>query len=245
VRVGTRCSRRPGRPLPRPRSSFSIHVDKPDLSVLDGVYVYEKNPNQPFVRADPTNDPKDFRWILDFEGPDFYPSPLPPLTKHAAMLRPSLHIDNGLFYTFYKTRSTFNKRPTKGGSDVPLNNIVDIIGANIYLATTGSVQLIIDGNVTPLSPGPGESYEIDIFNVCNADLPGCRFDSQGATKEDRNDFYVHYHTFDVPAGEQEYELVAANAMPAGSIAMCGRPPDDLSDPAPCGPGCFGRSSNLP
>jgi hypothetical protein len=238
------CVDDPG-PLPPPKTSFAIHVDKPDTSVgVDGVYVFEQNPDQPFDRSSSSNDDKDFRWVLDFEGPDFYPPPLPPLKKNTALLKPSLLVDNGLFFTFYKTKSTFKKHPTTSGPDTSLNTIGDIVGANIYLSSGGSVHLTIDGVVTTLSPSAGTTYEVDVFNLCNASFPGCKFNPSSTKKERRNDFYIYYHTFDVPAGDQEHELININPVAASNIAMCGTPPDHLSDRAPCGLACFGRSVGL-
>src|ERR1044071_1568215 len=55
---------------PSPTTSAEIRVfGERDL---DGVYAFTVDPNttKPFNRFNPANDPKDFGWVLDFEGPD-------------------------------------------------------------------------------------------------------------------------------------------------------------------------------
>src|SRR5437870_13699858 len=55
--------------LSDPTRTREIELTVHNPAELDGVYVYQHEPMRPFDRMSTATDPKDFRWVLDFEGP--------------------------------------------------------------------------------------------------------------------------------------------------------------------------------
>jgi len=218
-------------------------------SALDGVYAYQRGT---FNRRNPSSSPDlnvpfDFRWVLDLEGADFYGRPL---TKTSATMRPSIAIDNGLFYSFYTTRSSFARLPVD--SLLFLGHVAEIVGANVYLQNGGEVLVRINtasGPIdTTLRKQPGVSYQLDLTNNCTqaGDPTKCVFDPSSADKRVRNDFFLHSETFTRNAGEREFELKVFGSPVPGDTTVIPCRIDDTSstDPAPCSPVGFGMSNNL-
>ena len=193
-------------------------IEKVDITVtnpqqLDGVYVYEKNPASAFDRLDPqgTNDPKDWRWVLDVESNLLYPNGV---SEIPATLKPSVYVNNGLFYTYYKTKSTYKLHPSSGGgSDIRIGTYAEILACNIYLGLGSSLTLNIPPFPMPitLAGGFGLKYQIDITNNCRKNGERCKF-TQSGPKENRNDFYLYYETFNRPPQRPEYELQLENEI---------------------------------
>jgi hypothetical protein len=209
---------------------------------LDGVYAFVKDPVNPFNRFGPMNDPRDFNWALDFEGPDFYNVPL---DKNPNTLRPRVIIKNGLFYTFHKTMNRFLASPASiVAPDRPLNTVGEIIAVNIYLNAGGYVELIIDGHaVDRFDQSASFTHQVDVLNRCDQLLPGCQYDPLAGSASLRNDFYLYYNSFNRPASQDQYNLITIPPILMGTPPsdLCRRSPTDTTDPAPCGPVVFGKS----
>lgn len=204
-----------------------------------GVHVYEPTP-EPFDRESEDNDPKDFRWMLDLEGAHFYDTRL---THYADTITPSFRLNNGLFYTLQKTKSTFKRVDPKAHGEPPhhLGNVASIIAANIYLPPIDGYALLRINDVRiRLDSIENTQYQLDITNECNVSGE-CDYDPGAGSKQERNDFYLHFDTFKVPDGRPEYELVLESFgdFPEKPDACSEETKPPLNDRAPCAPVGFG------
>jgi hypothetical protein len=199
-------------PIGNPKLIEKVDITVTNPQQLDGVYVYEKNPASAFDRLDPqgTNDPKDWRWVLDVESDLMYPTGV---SESPETLKPSVFINNGLFYTYYKTKSTFLLHPSDSSGDKRIGTYAEILACNIYLATGSNVTISIPPLPIPITLVgiPGFKYQIDITNNCKKNGQRCRF-TQSGPKENRNDFYLYYQTFALPPRRPEYELRLENEV---------------------------------
>ena len=227
-------------PIGNPKLVQKVDITVTNPQQLDGVYVYEKDPQNAFDRLDPhgDNDPKDWRWVLDVESNLMYPTGV---TESPDTLNPSVFINNGLFYTYYKTKSTFLLHPSDSSGDKRIGNYAEILACNIYLALGSSVTISIPPLPMPLTlpGGPGLKYQIDITNNCRKNGQRCRF-TQSGPKENRNDFYLYYQTFARPPRQPEYELRLENEVQdQTALDICQERSDekkriDSSRSSPCG-----------
>jgi hypothetical protein len=228
--------------FPTPTSGIDLQVRNP--AELDGVYVHQHRPKDPFDRITTSAEfDRDIRWMFDMEGLGLHDRRL---EKNRARLRPSLNIDNGIFYTRQKTSSTFVL--FEGGIQRPIGPVAKLIAANIYLNDRGAVDLKVNGpTVVTLVKEPDTIFQIDFTNDCS--LPGihCGYDPGNMTKETRNDFYLHYETFTRPAGK-EFELrIDTRRSPVRDPGLCGTISDEgveTTDPAPCMGVLFGQTPSL-
>ncbi|MEK6299976.1 MAG: hypothetical protein AABO41_04585 [Acidobacteriota bacterium] len=239
-------------------TSITIPVDDPmkhteykinavgTVPELDGVYVYAL---KDFDRKVPDgssskNDKKDFQWVLDFEGADFYGNKV---DKHSKKLRPSLNIDRGLFYTLHRTNSRFKRVKPDGTDPRELGYVAQYVGTDIHLSSGGYVELVVDKVPIRLDAKENIQYQVDFTNDCvKAGMP-CKFYHTNSDPTERNDFYLYYDTFKVPGGKQKYELLCWDPQSNTEVpAIC---PEGVvyarsTDPAPCGPGVHGASGGL-
>lgn len=196
-----------------------------------GVYVYT-GPNHAQFNRNPGDDQQDWRWIIDFED-RMYPGGVK--GKNPGALRAGVKIDNGLFYTKHKTTKDFDLVPEGGGTTIPLNNVAEIMAANIYLASGGFVRLTGGGPVLDmrkLEHAPNRIYEVEITNLCDgAAHESCHYDPLSLDKQKRNDFFLYYDTFDPSQNRPEYLLIRR-----GDVVRA-------TDDTPCGPVIFGGSNS--
>lgn len=211
VSVWTIVNRCPPAPMSIPIVNSRL-IEKVDISVtnpleFDGVYVFEKNPASAFDRLDQqgTNDPRDWRWVLDVESDLFYPTGVNEISQ---TLKPSVFINNGLFYTFHKTASTYLLHPDDNSGDRRIGTYAEIVACNIYLGLGSFLTLSVPPLPLPitLAGGIGLKYQIDITNNCRRGGKACEFTPNTGPKEDRNDFYLYYQTFNRQPRQPEYEL---------------------------------------
>jgi len=122
-------------------------------------------------KSEPTlEQEQDFRWLIDFEGPDFYDTKL---TTDKNGLSPGICITNGLFYTFCQIdKEKFKAVRRVGGKKEPLElfSIAEVIGVNIYLDEEASKVILRWGrDGKPLAElvrsTPAASFEITITNI--------------------------------------------------------------------------------
>lgn len=229
---------------PQDGGEIIINVTRPQI--VDGTYVYAPGA---FDRLTAT-DNKDWRWVLDFEGPDLYNTSL---TKAPLKFTPRVRINNGLFHTFLRTKSRFETRLSNGTRVKDLGHIALLTAANIYLDAGGNVSLTIGGAhiPPPIVGGLPFTYQVHIFNDCRSSEAGCKFEIDHPTdKTKRNDFYLYHDLFDPPPNP-ELELfcydpktltsVSAEIQEAGLFAAdttLSLTPF-LIDSAPCAPGGAG------
>jgi hypothetical protein len=156
----------------------------------------------------PKQDPNDFRFILDLEGPDFYDGI--ELGKNYEALGPRLHISDAVFYTLFKTPSTFTaKEGSSTGHDI--HGLATMIGANIYLDNTpsspGKVYLTIANSpAITLPTKAGKKNLVIIDNSC----PSC-----ATANPPVSDFPIYYDAVKVPVGRKKFTL---QKSPGGSGA---------------------------
>lgn len=193
-------------PIVNPKLIERVDVTVTNPQQLDGVYVYEKNAASAFDRLDPqgTNDPKDWRWVLDVESNLLYSAGVSEIPE---TLKPSVYINNGLFYTYYKTKSTYLLHPSDNSGDKRIGTYAEILACNIYLGRGSTVTLSIPPLPLPITlvGGIGLKYQIDITNNCRKNGQRCTFNPAGP-KHERNDFYLYYETFNRLPNQPEYEL---------------------------------------
>lgn len=222
---------------------FTFKITPAPPSIVKRVTFFQ---DREIFRRDSANDHrKDFRWLLDFEGPEFYHTPLKLKTE---TLTPTLSVYDGLFYTLFRTDSTFKRKATDG--EFLLGNIAYMIAANVYLDDDSVAILRIGKHEMDFKKRPGLPHVLFFVNSCPREE--CSFDPRGPRKESRNDFYMYYRTFEIPSGRPEYELVADHIvgglnLDTQSLIDSKRGPFNNSlvetilgllstDPAPCGGG---------
>jgi hypothetical protein len=150
--------------------------------------------------------PHDFRWVIDLDGPEFHNSRL---TQNSEMITPRIRINNGLFFTYDITKSTFNRETP--GDEYYMGSVAKAVTANVYLKNNGYAILRFGKHALLLDPGEGEQVYVGFFNNCVS--KDCDFDPESNRKERRNDFHHYYRTFTMPHGQKEYELKAHSIVP--------------------------------
>jgi len=187
----------------------------------NGVDTYEPGP---FDR-NRLHDRRDFRWVLDFEGPELHDQRLPLRDR---TLERSVFVFNGLFYT-RDTEEVIIKRPSPilhpggglVGSEFILPKpkdclITKSIGCDIHLVGREEFVFRYGPNADysiRLKKEPEISYEISVTNLCTEDV-----DLEGLG---RTDFALYYEVLNVPENEQFQVFSAIQAA------------DDVN---PCDPG---------
>ena len=213
------------------------------LGVAAGVSAYEKAGS--FNRLDDSgSDDRDFRWMLDIEGPDFYNKVIS--KKYPGYYQPKLFVKDGVFYTLEKTGSKFIRVSAHEPSDPSkwqeLGSMAYCLAANIYMSSGQTAKLFL--------PGPGNSFfnhgerthKIFFTNICYDNV---------SEKCKRSDFFQHFHSFDPPDGIGRYELQLVTPAPEGTRHECGGLASEhqkdilTTDEAPCGGAGYGGSSSHP
>lgn len=226
-----------------PRADMEFTVSNPND--LDGAYFFQQT--RPFARAE-TDDPHDFRWIMDLESEHFHPEGV---DLHPGRYRPRLFVRNGLFYTFERTTFTF-KRDAEGApvNTRPLGRVAKFMAANVYLRRNGSGTLNIDGNRLTLSHIDGVTQYIIFSNEClenNGDR--CEWFRDDPDKTKRNDFFRHYEAIIRRQDQPEHLLLAVADLGSGSFL---EEMDDLlglrrraTNDAPCSGAGYGQHTGTP
>ena len=238
---------------PKDIEGIQIDVNNPHDDKR-GVYVYQKDPFYRPPHSQEGNDCHDWRWVLDFEQPPFYHDPIKLKPKTVSSV---ISINHGLFYTLRRTTSTFELLPGSGES-VPIGNVAQFLGGNIYLKDDGDVTLTVrypfpkESITRTLKRMPGTYYQIDIRNDClKPDGTYCKFEKPDhpTDKKKRNDFYLYYDCFKVPSGAHEIGLKLKQRGEAPHL------PDyvvyenesqehlDANNDSPCGAVVAGRGGN--
>ena len=221
--------------------SITLSVTDPDPDV-DQAYFYQRG--QACTRRELT-DPKDFRWIIDFESHYLYRKHQPAtLEKKQNVYSPVLTVEKGIFYTLHKTGSTFLARSEDCKYFSDLGNVADYIGANIYVKS-GGVTVNVDGAEFTVQ-APGEIYfDNHCMNEDNEEMK-CNFDPESTDKKKRSDFFLNYKAFDRKTHpEYHLHLLQKNA-PVVLDVICERSRYEkmieekkLNDESPCSAAGYG------
>jgi hypothetical protein len=183
----------------------------PDERPIHGFFIHKVTEGQKGVRRfnpiKPTPDgtPQSLSLAIDMEGAKFHNGSVGPVDELGG--RPSIFLDDGIFYTAATTRPELEIKLKKNGApDRQLEPFASLIGANIYLDGDSSavVRFRHQGRFETLelkNPSPGVSYEIYIVND-----PLYENDSEDEPKHD--EFKEYYKILpDVPTSEQ-FRLVS-------------------------------------
>lgn len=201
---------------------------------LNGVYVY--TPPGTFDRTVPDtatnhNDHRDFRWMLDFDGPDLHGTTIPRENSNG---RPSVNINKGVFFTALKTCSRF-QRLQDGTIPKDLGYVAWIMGADIRLQPGGYVDLGVGEAQMRLQPSGDTKYAILFRNDCAVrDVP-CDFTIGDPDETKRNDFYLYYDLFDVRHRDQYQLKCSYECHHTDDVFLDSLGTRFSTDPAPCGP----------
>jgi len=250
-----RCSHDPKDRIGNPKNIECIQIDVNNPKAgTEGVYVFEKGDFKKPPEDQSGNHPNDWRWVLDFEQEPFYPRGI---QLNPDTVNPVVSINHGLFHTLLKTSSTFELLPG-GGTPIPIGNVAQYLGANIYLEPNGEVKLTIrysfprPSKTVTLRKAANTCYQIDITNDCFKGGDHCRFDKPAhpTDKRQRNDFYLYYDCFDVPGGSEEIELRkngGSGSPPTLPPYVCSEQRTkeyiDSNNDSPCGSVVAGRGGN--
>jgi hypothetical protein len=250
-----RCSHHPKDHIGNPKNIEGIQIDVNNARAgTEGVYVFEHGDFKKPPEDQSGNHPNDWRWVLDFEQEPFYPRGI---QLNPDTVNPVVSINHGLFYTLLKTTSTFELL-RGGGTPMPIGNVAQYLGANIYLEPNGEVKLTIrysfprPSKTVTLRKAANTCYQIDITNDCFKGGDHCRFEKPDhpTDKRKRNDFYLYYDCFDVPNGSEEIELRkngSSGSPPTLPAYVCTEQRSkeyiDSNNDSPCGSVVAGRGGN--
>jgi len=236
---GTRCYK-----LPSITSRDLAGVKTMELTVRDqatNVNFFHKND---FERK-PTDDPRDFGWVLDFEDSLLYPDGVTITTRFS----PVLKLNQGTLYTHQLTNSKFNLIYVPQNTlKYVLNYVPRMIGAAIDIPSGKEVILKLDGKSAVQLPYiPGVRYEIQFMNDCyDSSGDHCKWPKPKDPNEKiRNDFYLHYNMFKPKNGSARKCGVIVDQEITGSPLQVCPPPMKLgSDEAPCMASGFGMQTGF-
>jgi hypothetical protein len=197
-----------------------------------------------FQRGPVTAAQNDFRRVLDFEGSDFYDESID--SKNLDKFGPRVHINNGLFYSWFLTKKKFKRYDNVKR----FGKINHIAAANIYLNDGGSAVLQV-GDKTPVNMpfSHNKKYLIMIDN-------GCR----SCNTIDFDDYYRAFTppsmkpelhlapdddvTIREPARVKKDEKAAEEAKESFERFLREQKHVLSGDDSPCGSVAFGRSDGI-
>jgi len=211
--------------------TMNINVSNPKEG---GVYVCTPDP--------PYKDTKGrysyTHYSFDMESNEMHGQPV---KRKPQYIWPRFHINNGLFYTYKLSKSEFKLWRDR---DLRREGVIGLVLAtDIYLNDGGTLEFKCDCDTTSrltLFKNSNKKYEIAISNSCRT------------TPEpvSRTDFYLYYEDIidkSDPGLGQRFEL---NLKTKGGThdpvvyGPCEMTDFSFSDPAPCLPVTFGRSTTL-
>lgn len=182
---------------------------------------------------------RDFRWLLDLEGPLMYDQKL---ERKDDVFSTKLRVRQGTFFTYQRTNSNFVL--TRGTEKKEINHVAKVMAADIPLAT-GRASLTIDGAEVPYPLTAPAKYEIYFFNECE-----CVDDQCGNCKT--SDFGMIFDAVTLATSSDAYNLVVV--PPLGeemqTEGLCQKIPEKIitarnTDEAPCMGGGFGGGGGFP
>jgi hypothetical protein len=221
----------------------SAHVMELGISDRDPDAAFFQSDRIPFDRAQLQGDDKDFRWLIDLEGPDFHNAKFRRTERYFST---KLKVKHGTFYTYKHTGHYFE---CEGGPSPHqhLGYVPKVIAADIRL-DGGCVFLKIDGQDVlphPLCDGSAR-YEIYFSNECDEDCDTTH-----------GDFGLVFDAVDASANEM-FNLVPIGGSDNGPAdGLCHEVPYEesrrklltdgtpLTDETPCMGAGFGSGGGFP
>jgi hypothetical protein len=176
---------------------ISVEVTKPKSA--SGRYE-----NGSFHRDPHTDDPQDFRWILDFSSRELHDHPV----KVTKRKRDNFFsTPNAVFYNYLMSDKIYDLQKQKDGKDegdpVPLAAIGDFTGAEIECEKEGSVSIKIEGDETSQIYEVTPQSKVFFNNICDEIVnPKCESD------------FKHYYDVISDNGET-FELIRQKAKEHG------------------------------
>ena len=171
-------------------------------------------------------DCKDFRWLLDLEGPETYSNKDLRITKDKGFNK-KLHVRSGLFYTYLRTTSRFTS--DVGSLMCPEFSVARFMACDIPLTGRETFTLKVGGDEVSMQ-FPAK-YEIYFLNTCQS----CS----------ESDFPM---VFDAVEDGEAYKFDLKLATPGPSCspgALCYPIETRSNDEAPCMGAGFGSGRGWP
>jgi hypothetical protein len=122
-----------------------------------GISTYQ---NGAFNRKKGIGDDRDFRWIVDLEGEEFYNNAL---SINTALLGPIIRIPTGMFYTMTKTEPLLLKQGDQSFKD--FGSIAEDIAADIWLDYGVAILKAESTELFRLKKEPHTTYDVIIENT--------------------------------------------------------------------------------
>lgn len=177
---------------------------------------FENDPKLPFDRLN--GDLRDFRWLPDLEGADFYPEGYDKYKDH---FKTWLHVKNATFYTYLRGSSRFNLVTRKTNSSPWLllkhfGHVARYMAAAIDVSNANqSVMLQIDDNPPFRFDNDGnEKYQIVFINECDSCPPA----APCGNEETRwNDFHHARDVMKLPGGRLKIGLKLDPSPPINPV----------------------------
>lgn len=177
-----------------------------------GARTFPSDPDyQSFDRLGDTEDPEDFRWVLDLQGPLLHGDALTLRRDEEYRCRPRIFIPHGIFYTHSKTPQRYTRYPRRGQTGyVPLGKLADKVGADIVCDPLHGQVIVRIRDVETFTLDSNDDlktrYRIDISNLCDPEQPNCPTESdfpnyyKVASDVDHIEFDLVYETSRSAAG---------------------------------------------
>ena len=227
----------------KPIYAFSPLPDEVDhidlgIEVADPLVDFFED-NQPMDPYRKTGNPKDFRWLLDLDGSDFYPKNYDKKKK----FKRTLTVRQGTFYTRMITESTFLRvdLDQENNNPKPMGRMPLFMAAAIAPSDNQYVSLKLQKKVSAqkletigevnLYKKVGSIYEIQFLNHCDSCVAPKPHSSH---EEERNDFHFMRKVLNLPGSEPEYGIkIDVEVIKDITPNFCSRIHYRVSDPAPC------------
>jgi hypothetical protein len=210
-----------------------IQIREMDLRInnADSRAVFFQGPD--FNRKLRQGDDKDFRWLLDLEGPDFHNGKF---QRREDKFSTKLKVRQGTFYTYKHTGHYFK---CQGGThpNQEVGYVPKVMAADITLHEGDCVSLLIDGREVLQYPlCQGADYEVYFFNECESNC------------DNNGDFPMTFDAVNIDPGEK-FNLTSIGGADNGQAeGICIPVPleaSKLTDEAPCMGGGFGGGGGFP
>lgn len=145
-------------------------VTPPEDAPIHGLFILAESPAgvKMYTGAPTAEGEESLGLAIDLKAEQFHKDQ--PIAIDVAGGRPSILLNDGIFYTADKTSSKLNIKLKKGAAEVKeLDPFASLIGANIYLEGEDVLRVRWRQNGLPevlelKKPGEGSSYEIYIIN---------------------------------------------------------------------------------
>jgi hypothetical protein len=166
--------------------------------VHSGVSIYTNG--ETFDRSPLIDDENDFRWMVEFDGPEFHNRPL---QVNEGIFNPIIYIRNGTFYTAKKSLLQKIHPMTFTAPGPGPQEFTWFVGADVFLGESESSATLRygagDAQSYTFTKGPEKMYLVVVLNLAPSDHPSSKMAS---------DFQFYYDAFDVPL-QEKFDVIGA------------------------------------